>query len=84
MINLHRYLTKLTDYQICLMSEQDLNIQKSQEEREDFEIFNGFNVILPNIITSEINQSYNEILLHPKVIESLIKNLINYTDGLKE
>ncbi|CAB4409762.1 unnamed protein product [Rhizophagus irregularis] len=94
MINLHRYLTKLTDYQICLMSEQDLNsfdwkrdeeeilkdndgvcyefeVQKSQEEREDFEIFNGFNVILPNIITSEINQSYNEILLHPKVIESV-------------
>ncbi|CAB4480248.1 unnamed protein product [Rhizophagus irregularis] len=94
MINLHRYLTKLTDYQICLMNEQDLNsfdwkrdeeevlndndgvcyefeVKKSQEEREDFEIFNGFNVILPNIITSEINQSYNGILLHPKVIESV-------------
>ncbi|GBB87958.1 hypothetical protein RclHR1_14460001 [Rhizophagus clarus] len=93
MTNLHRYLTKLTDYQICLMSEQDLNsfdwkrdneeeilndndgvcyefeVKKSQEEQEDFKIFNGFNIILPKIISSEIkNQS---ILLRPKVIESV-------------
>ncbi|CAG8491773.1 7035_t:CDS:10 [Funneliformis caledonium] len=89
MINLHRYVTKLTDYQICLMSDQDLNsfdwekdnddevlnydnkmcvefeVKKSQEEQEDFKVFNGFNISLPKIIKSEIEKSYNDEL-YPK------------------
>ncbi|CAG8640440.1 7688_t:CDS:2, partial [Funneliformis mosseae] len=94
MINLHRYLTKLTDYQICLMSDQDLNsfdwekdnddgvlnddnkmcvefeVKKSQEDQENFEVFDGFNISLPKIIKSEIEKSYNDEL-YPKVVESI-------------
>ncbi|CAB5383350.1 unnamed protein product [Rhizophagus irregularis] len=77
MINLHRYLTKLTDHQICLMSDEDLKdlnlensgtnvdkiddsddeyeVEKSQEEKEDFNIDNGFKVNLSNSIKNEIN-----------------------------
>ncbi|CAI2196634.1 7966_t:CDS:2, partial [Funneliformis geosporum] len=94
MINLHRYMTKLTDCQICLMSDQDLNsfdwekedddevlnynnkmcvefeVKKSQEEQEDFKVFNGFNIPLPKLIKSEIEKSYNDEL-YPKIVESV-------------
>ncbi|CAB4446571.1 unnamed protein product [Rhizophagus irregularis] len=93
MVNLHRYLTKLTDHQICLMSEEDLKglnlensgtnadkiddsddeyeVKKSQEEKEDFNIDNGFKVNLPNSIKTEINnQNEDDIPLYPIVVES--------------
>ncbi|CAB5377261.1 unnamed protein product [Rhizophagus irregularis] len=95
MVNLHRYLTKLTDHQICLMSDEDLKglnlgkiddtdysddsddldyeftVKRSQEEKEDFNIDNGFKVNLPNNIKTEINnQNEGDIPLYPIVVES--------------
>ncbi|CAG8588725.1 6761_t:CDS:10 [Rhizophagus irregularis] len=91
MVNLHRYLTKLPDHQICLMSDEDLEglnlensgtnvgddsdddyeVKKSQEEREDFNIDNGFKVKLSNRIKNEINnQNEDDIPLYPIVVES--------------
>ncbi|CAB5207384.1 unnamed protein product [Rhizophagus irregularis] len=94
MVNLHRYLTKLTDHQICLMSDEDLEglnlensgtnvgddsddldyeftVKRSQEEKEDFNIDNGFKVNLPNNIKTEINnQNEGDIPLYPIVVES--------------
>ncbi|CAG8611384.1 17013_t:CDS:10, partial [Acaulospora morrowiae] len=94
MINLHRYLTRLTDHQLCLMSEFDLEcfiwnsendgkddsdeenegvyyeyeVKKSQEEQEDFEIFPGFQINLPQQIISDIRDGYP---LQPTVVESV-------------
>ncbi|CAG8518802.1 6940_t:CDS:10, partial [Acaulospora morrowiae] len=94
MINLHRYLTKLTDYQLCLMSESDLEcfiwnsenegeddseeekegvcyefeVKKSQEEQEDFKIFPGFQIYLPQQMISDIRDGYP---LQPTVVESV-------------
>ncbi|CAB4415712.1 unnamed protein product [Rhizophagus irregularis] len=97
MVNLHRYLTKLTDHQICLMSDENLKclknfgtnvdkiddtddsddsdyeftVERSQEEKEDLNIDNGFKVNLPNNIKTEINnQNEGDIPLYPIVVES--------------
>ncbi|PKY25816.1 hypothetical protein RhiirB3_528172 [Rhizophagus irregularis] len=89
MINLHRYLTKLTDHQICLMSDEDLKdlnlensgtnvdkiddsddeyeVEKSQEEKEDFNIDNGFKSTIIYII---ILSYEDDIPLYPIVVES--------------
>ncbi|CAG8740882.1 15960_t:CDS:10, partial [Rhizophagus irregularis] len=71
MTNLHRYLTKLTDHQLCLMSDKDLEIKKSQEEQEDFKIYPGFEVNLSDKIKTEINNNIqDDIPLYPIVVES--------------
>ncbi|PKY47220.1 hypothetical protein RhiirA4_543827 [Rhizophagus irregularis] len=91
MINLHRYLTKLTDHQLCFMNDKDLEsfdwnhlksdddddicyefeVKKTQEEREDFKIYPGFEVNLSDKITTEINNNIqDDIPLYPIVVES--------------
>ncbi|CAB5351432.1 unnamed protein product [Rhizophagus irregularis] len=95
MVNLHRYLTKLTDHQMCFMSDKDLEnfdlnlenscnnsdddddihyrfeVKKSQEEKDDFKIDNGFKVNLSNEIKIEINnQMEDDVPLNPIVVES--------------
>ncbi|PKK57603.1 hypothetical protein RhiirC2_858154 [Rhizophagus irregularis] len=91
MINLHRYLTKLTDHQLCFMNDKDLEsfdwnhlksdddddicyefeVKKTQEEREDFKIYPGFEVNLSEKITTEINNNIqDDIHLYPIVVES--------------
>ncbi|CAG8527981.1 4800_t:CDS:10 [Funneliformis mosseae] len=48
----------------------EFEVKKSQ--KQEFAFFNGYNISLPEAIESEIkNQSYNEISLQPKVVESI-------------
>ncbi|CAG8529032.1 12160_t:CDS:10, partial [Funneliformis caledonium] len=48
----------------------EFEVKKSQ--KQEFAFFNGYNISLPEAIESEIkNQSYNEISLKPKVVESI-------------
>ncbi|CAI2161359.1 15834_t:CDS:10 [Funneliformis geosporum] len=98
MTNLHRYLTKLTDHQLCLMDSKDLEsfdwnldcsdnserdsddengshykfeVKLIQEEQEDFKLQPGFKVDLPDKVKTEINNlAYDDISLHPIVVES--------------
>ncbi|CAB4480240.1 unnamed protein product [Rhizophagus irregularis] len=77
MVNLHRYLTKLTDYQMCFMSDKDLesfdlNLENSDNNSdEDDEIQFEFEINLPNKIKNEINnQMEDEVPLYPIVVES--------------
>ncbi|PKK63344.1 hypothetical protein RhiirC2_869789 [Rhizophagus irregularis] len=114
MVNLHRYLTKLTDHQMCFMSDKDLEnfdlnlenscnnsdddddihyrfeVKKSQEEKDDFKIDNGFKVNLSNEIKIEINyQMEDDVPLNPIVVESttnqsfVTRQLIKKTWNLK-
>ncbi|CAG8553500.1 15286_t:CDS:10, partial [Funneliformis mosseae] len=103
MTNLHRYLTKLTDRQICLMSERDLEcidwqiisneendydseeededdglcydfeVKKSQEQKEDFEIFPGFRVNISGLEPRQAPRSdyLNNIPLNSLVVDSV-------------
>ncbi|CAG8550727.1 10371_t:CDS:10, partial [Funneliformis caledonium] len=73
MTNLHRYLTKLTDRQICLMSEHDLEFKKSQEQKEDFEIFPGFRVNISGLEPRQAPRSdyLNNIPLNSLVVDSV-------------
>ncbi|CAG8525687.1 11945_t:CDS:10 [Acaulospora morrowiae] len=69
---LHRYLTKLTDHQLCLMSESDLEFfirnLEDEGEDEDFKILPGFQIYLPQRMISDIRYGYP---LQPTVVESV-------------
>ncbi|CAG8485102.1 8847_t:CDS:10 [Acaulospora morrowiae] len=79
MINLHRYLTKLTDEQLCLMSDKDLEyfeyfefeVKKSQEEQEDFKLAKGFEVSLPHDANENAIENKNRTQLSPMIVESV-------------
>ncbi|CAG8468073.1 14418_t:CDS:10 [Rhizophagus irregularis] len=88
MVNLHRYLTKLTDYQMCFMSDKDLesfdlNLENSvnnsdEDDETQFEFENEIN-----------NQMEDEVPLYPIVVESttnqsfVTRQLIKKTWDLK-
>ncbi|KAG9305010.1 hypothetical protein G9A89_007413 [Geosiphon pyriformis] len=105
--NMHRYLTKLTEHQICLMSERDLEninwqifgkefdddekesdeedqsdedicydfeVTKRQEQKEDFELFPGFEMQLPKNMTREYihqNEQSGNLGLDSLIVESV-------------
>ncbi|CAG8670678.1 6422_t:CDS:10, partial [Ambispora gerdemannii] len=99
--NMHRYLTKLTEHQICIMSETDLNninwqafgtdnesdseddeydennifydfeVKKSQEQKENFELYPGFEVHIPKLSIRENSLTNEGIPLHPLIVESV-------------
>ncbi|RHZ89868.1 hypothetical protein Glove_9g264 [Diversispora epigaea] len=96
MTNLHRYLTKITEHQICLMNDHDLeyidwkcyepkkskdpkvigiefNVKKSEEQKENFEIFPGFEVHFSKLISrsQHTNNRYENTPLHPLIVESV-------------
>ncbi|CAG8665692.1 5558_t:CDS:10, partial [Funneliformis caledonium] len=78
MTNLHRYLTKLTDRQICLMSEHDLEsvdfeVKESQEQKEDFKIVPGFQVNISGLEPRQAprNDYLNNIPLNSFVVDSV-------------
>ncbi|GES77125.1 hypothetical protein GLOIN_2v1781565 [Rhizophagus clarus] len=89
MVNLHRYLTKLTDHQLCFMSEEDLASfdwhleYTNDDEQDDFKIRPGFKVNLPHKIKTEINNQMKNVSLYPIVVEYIthqsfiIRQLIN-------
>ncbi|CAG8530785.1 12758_t:CDS:10, partial [Acaulospora morrowiae] len=68
----YRYLTKLTDHQLCLMSESDLECftknLENEGEYKDFKILPGFQIHLPQQIISDIRDGYS---LRPTVVESV-------------
>ncbi|CAG8584575.1 25121_t:CDS:10, partial [Gigaspora margarita] len=100
MTNLHRYLTKLTTHQLCLMdADSDVKnfdwsllsknfddengenkekrafihkfeVRKSQEQKEDFELFEGFNLPLSmsNIQNSYAPKNLDGPPLHPLIV----------------
>ncbi|CAG8668355.1 6589_t:CDS:2, partial [Ambispora gerdemannii] len=100
--NMHRYLTKLTEHQICIMSETDLDninwqvfgtdeedhsaeeddydendicydfeVKKSQEQKENFELYPGFEVHIPKLSIRENNFANGSIPLYPLIVESV-------------
>ncbi|CAG8627351.1 10440_t:CDS:2, partial [Ambispora gerdemannii] len=102
--NMHRYLTKLTEHQICIMSETDLDsidwqasgtddedhseeeddymhdandicydfeVKKSQEQKENFELYSGFEVHIPKLRIRENSLANGGIPLHPLIVESV-------------
>ncbi|KAF0421089.1 e3 ubiquitin-protein ligase trip12 [Gigaspora margarita] len=75
MTNLHRYLTKITTRQLCLM-----DVKKSQEQKEDFELFKGFNLPLPmsNLQSFYATKSLDKsrTTLHPLVAESVSDQIL--------
>ncbi|CAG8442852.1 12656_t:CDS:10 [Acaulospora colombiana] len=98
MINLHRYLTKITNHQICLMDESDLEdfdwqifgkdaevhdedgsddstddsivynfeVKKSQEQKENFELFPGFDLPFSRLVHPDDDHTLN-----PLIVESV-------------
>ncbi|CAG8676556.1 16012_t:CDS:10, partial [Cetraspora pellucida] len=106
MTNLHRYLTKITTQQLCLMDDEDLEyfdwkmfkkeqndatsededdnlesedicydfeVKRSQEQKENFELFSGFDLRFSKLASqnSYSNESFNGQQLHPLVVESV-------------
>ncbi|CAB5380453.1 unnamed protein product [Rhizophagus irregularis] len=80
MTNLHRYLTKLTDHQICLMSERDLESidwqiapnEVSDDESDDDDGEGGINI--SGLVSCQAQNSYNcftNIPLDSSVVESV-------------
>ncbi|RHZ89869.1 hypothetical protein Glove_9g267 [Diversispora epigaea] len=101
MTNLHRYLTKITEHQICLMDDHtleyidweryesdesedeiddddnydfvDFEVKKSEEQKENFEISPGFEVLFSKLISrsQHTNDKYENTPLHPLIVESV-------------
>ncbi|CAG8501198.1 7794_t:CDS:10 [Ambispora gerdemannii] len=88
--NIHRYLTKLTENQICVMSETDLDninwqeddcdendicydfeVKKSQEQKENFELYPGFEIHIPKISTQRNSLTNGGIPSPPLIVESV-------------
>ncbi|RIB16915.1 hypothetical protein C2G38_2188736 [Gigaspora rosea] len=103
MTNLHRYLTKITTHQLCLMSDSDIEnsdwnllgkdfddddddenenneraflydfeVKKSQEQKEDFELYKGFDIplLMPSLQNST-DKRLDGSPLHPLIVESV-------------
>ncbi|RUS16707.1 hypothetical protein BC937DRAFT_90891, partial [Endogone sp. FLAS-F59071] len=99
MINLQRYLCKLTDRQICLMSKADVaafkwndqagtedslvddgldddicfefEVEKNQEQKEDFDFREGFKIRIPSHVELQPSSEFPHLDLHPEIIESV-------------
>ncbi|RHZ90025.1 hypothetical protein Glove_9g277 [Diversispora epigaea] len=99
MTNFHRHLTKITEHQICLMDDYDLEnidwkryesnesedeivedndifvdfeVKKSEEQKENFEIFPGFEVYFSKLTprSRPTGDHYEGIPLYPLIVES--------------
>ncbi|CAG8828685.1 8614_t:CDS:2, partial [Racocetra persica] len=84
----NRYLTKITTHQLCLMDDSDVEnfdwnllesallhdfeVKKSQEQKENFELYKGFDLplLMPSLQSSYTAECSNKPPLYPLVVES--------------